>query len=145
MIGEHRTSVPASLQRLLMDGTMTGLSEAQLLERFLARGDQAAFEAIVLRHGPMVLGVCRRLLGDPHDVEDAFQATFLILLRKAGSIRDRQVLGTWLYGVARRVAVRLQDQRPATTGSRARGGGGNGSGVGSPGLGRVERAPRDPG
>ncbi len=101
MIGEHRTSVPASLQRLLMDGTMTGLSEAQLLERFLARGDQSAFEAIVMRHGPMVLGVCRRLLGDPHDVEDAFQATFLILLRKAGTIRDRQVLGTWLYGVAR--------------------------------------------
>jgi RNA polymerase sigma factor (sigma-70 family) len=87
---------------------MTGLSEAQLLERFLARGDQAAFEAIVLRHGPMVLGVCRRLLAEPHDVEDAFQATFLILLRKAGSIRDRQVLGTWLYGVARRVAVRLR-------------------------------------
>jgi RNA polymerase sigma factor (sigma-70 family) len=110
MTGEYHISVPASasLQRLLMDGTMTGLSETQLLERFLARGDQAAFEAIVLRHGPMVLGVCRRLLGDPHDVEDAFQATFLILLRKAGSIRDRQVLGTWLYGVARRVAVRLR-------------------------------------
>jgi RNA polymerase sigma factor (sigma-70 family) len=87
---------------------MTGLSEAQLLERFLARGDQVAFEAIVMRHGPMVLGVCRRLLGDPHDVEDAFQATFLILLRKAGSIRNQQILGTWLYGVARRVAVRLR-------------------------------------
>jgi RNA polymerase sigma factor (sigma-70 family) len=102
------TPVFASIQRLLTDGTMTGLSEGQLLERFLARGDEAAFEAIVRRHGPMVLGVCRRVLSDPNDVEDAFQATFLVLVRKAGSIRDRDVLGTWLYGVARRVAVRAR-------------------------------------
>lgn len=84
------------------------LSEDQLLERFLVRGDEAAFEAILRRHGPMVIGVCRRLLSDPHDVEDAFQATFLVLVRKAGSIRDRDVLGTWLYRVAHRIAVRAQ-------------------------------------
>jgi RNA polymerase sigma factor (sigma-70 family) len=100
--------VLASIHRLLTDGTLTGLSESQLLERFLTRGDEAAFEAILRRHGPMVLGVCRRLLSDPNDVEDAFQATFLVLVRKAGSIRDRGVLGTWLYGVARRVAVRAR-------------------------------------
>ena len=76
----------------------------QLLERFAADRDEAAFEALVTRHGPMVLGTCRRMLADPHDVEDAFQATFLVLARKAGSIRDGDRLGPWLHGVARRVA-----------------------------------------
>src|SRR6516164_2472292 len=70
--------------------------------------DEAAFSALVATHGPMVLGVCRRVLSDPNDVEDAFQATFLVLVKKAGSIRDRSVLGTWLYGVARRVALRAR-------------------------------------
>ena len=81
---------------------MTGAGEGQLLDRFLAEGDEEAFEAILRRHGPMVLGVCRRVLADPHDAEDAFQATFLVLVRRAGSIRDRSVLGPWLHGVARR-------------------------------------------
>ena len=104
----HRDSVIDSLELLFDAGTVTGLSEAQLLERFLAHRDESAFEAILHRHGPMVLGVCRRILDDPHDVADAFQTTFLILVKKARSIRDRDVLGTWLYGVARRVAVRAQ-------------------------------------
>jgi RNA polymerase sigma factor (sigma-70 family) len=98
----------ADLQRLFADGTVTGLGESQLLERYLTRGDDAAFDAILRRHGPMVLGVCRRTLSDPHDVEDAFQATFLVLVKEADSIRDRDVLGTWLYRVARRVAVRAR-------------------------------------
>ncbi len=104
----HRGSVIDSLGRLFDAGTVTGLSEAQLLERFLAHRDESAFEAILHRHGPMVLGVCRRILDDPHDVADAFQTTFLILVKKARSIRDRDVLATWLYGVARRVAVRAK-------------------------------------
>jgi zinc protease len=104
----HRGSVIDSLGRLFDAGTVTGLSEAQLLERFLAHRDESAFEAILHRHGPLVLGVCRRILDDPHDVADAFQTTFLILVKKARSIRDRDVLGTWLYGVARRVAVRAK-------------------------------------
>ncbi len=104
----HRGSVMDSLGRLFDSGTVTGLSEAQLLERFLVHRDESAFEAILHRHGPMVLGVCRRILDDPHDVADAFQTTFLILVKKARSIRDRDVLGTWLYGVARRVAVRAK-------------------------------------
>jgi RNA polymerase sigma factor (sigma-70 family) len=87
---------------------MTGAGEGQLLDRFLEEGDEEAFEAILRRHGPMVLGVCRRILADPHDAEDAFQATFLVLVRKAGSIGDRAVLGPWLHGVARRVAVRAR-------------------------------------
>ncbi|MGP0062869.1 MAG: sigma-70 family RNA polymerase sigma factor [Isosphaeraceae bacterium] len=104
----HRGSIIDSLGRLFDSGTVTGLGEAQLLDRFLNQGDEAAFEAILHRHGPMVLGVCRRVLDDPHDVADAFQTTFLILVKKARSIRDRDVLGTWLHGVARRVAVRAK-------------------------------------
>ncbi len=97
-----------SLGMLFGIGTAAGSTEGQLLERFLARRDEAAFEALVSRHGPMVLGVCRRLLRDPRDVEDAFQATFLILVRKAATLRDRELLGNWLYGVAHRVAVRAR-------------------------------------
>jgi len=102
------TPVQASLKHLLTEGTMTGVSESQLLDRFCSQGDEYAFEVLLRRHGPMVLAVCRRVLSDPNDVEDAFQATFLILVKKAGSIRNRAVLGTWLHGVARRVAVRSQ-------------------------------------
>ena len=108
MTTAHRSPILTDIQRLFTNGTVTGLSESQLLERYVARGDEAAFEAILGRHGPMVLGVCRRTLSDPHDVEDAFQATFLVLVREADSIRDRDVLGTWLYRVARRVAVRAR-------------------------------------
>ena len=88
-------------------GTLGGLTDAQLLELFLTRGgDDAedAFAALVDRHGPMVLGVCRRMLPDSHDAEDSFQATFLILVRRAASIGRRQQLANWLYGVAVRTA-----------------------------------------
>ena len=95
-----------TIQRLFESGTTASVPEHQLLDRFLARGDESAFEAIVNRHGRMVLGICRHVLDDEHDVEDAFQATFLILVKKARSIRNQEVLGSWLYGVARRVAVR---------------------------------------
>jgi RNA polymerase sigma factor (sigma-70 family) len=95
------------VERLLEGGgTAVALGEAQLLRRFAVHRDEAAFEALVSRHGPMVLGTCRRMLADPLDVEDAFQATFLVLARKAGSIQDGDRLGPWLHGVARRVATR---------------------------------------
>jgi RNA polymerase sigma factor (sigma-70 family) len=96
------------VQRLFHGGSVSGLSEGQLLDRFVSSRDEVAFGAIVARHGPMVLGVCRGVLDDPHDVEDAFQATFLILVKKAALVRDRDLLGQWLYGVARRVSLRAR-------------------------------------
>src|SRR4051794_197431 len=85
------------LDRIFSRGTVAGLAEGKLLERFVVGGDEAAFAAIVARHGPMVLAVCRRLLRDEHDVEDAFQATFLVLVRRAGAIRDGDRVGHWLF------------------------------------------------
>jgi RNA polymerase sigma factor (sigma-70 family) len=82
--------------------------DALLLERFAVHGDEAAFEMLVRRFGPLVLAVCGRVLGDEHAAEDAFQATFLVLVRKATSIRRRALLGNWLYGVAYRTAVKAR-------------------------------------
>jgi RNA polymerase sigma factor (sigma-70 family) len=96
------------LERLFHHGTSVGLTEGELLERFVSGRDETAFEALVARHGPMVLGVCRKLLRDPNDVDDAFQATFLVLVRKAGTLRRCDLLGNWLYGVALRVAARAR-------------------------------------
>jgi RNA polymerase sigma factor (sigma-70 family) len=105
------TSVIETLRRaaLLRDGM--GLGDGELLGRFLEHRDEAALAALVRRHGPMVWGVCRRLLGH-HDAEDAFQATFIVLVRKATSIAPREMVGNWLYGVAHQTA--LQARRTAT-------------------------------
>src|SRR6516225_4312831 len=79
------------------------LRDGKLLERFIADNDEAAFTVLVERHGPMVLGVCQRVLGNSHDAADAFQATFLVLARKTGTIRKSDSVASWLYGVAQRV------------------------------------------
>ncbi len=84
------------------------LPDAQLLKDFVSERDEVAFEALVRRHGPMVLGVCRRVLQEEHDAEDAFQATFLVLLRKAHAIGQPELLGNWLFGVAYRIALRAR-------------------------------------
>jgi RNA polymerase sigma factor (sigma-70 family) len=109
MPGSTRGSIVRSIQILLDAGTVAGMTDEQLLNQFLEGNSdaaEAAFTALVKLHGPMVWGVCRAALADLHDVEDAFQATFLVLVRKAGSVRRRDTLGPWLYGVARRVASR---------------------------------------
>src|SRR5262249_22711198 len=94
--------------RKLAGEALADLPDEQLLERFVAGRDQAAFAELVGRHGPMVRGVCLRVLGDVHEADDAFQATFLVLVRKAGAVREPRLLGNWLYGVAYRTAVKAR-------------------------------------
>src|SRR5215472_12238149 len=91
---------------LLRDGG--GLSDGQLLALFVKHRDGDAFAALLNRHGPMVMGVCRRVLLNQHDAEDAFQATFLIFARKAGSVKAQDSVGGWLYRVAYRTALEVR-------------------------------------
>jgi RNA polymerase sigma factor (sigma-70 family) len=114
MAASQLTEVVHHLRRyaLLRDGG--GLSDGQLLECYLEGHEDAAFAALVRRHGPMVWGVCRRIIGSHHDAEDAFQATFLVLVRKAGSVQPQHMVGNWLYGVAYQTALKAR----ATAGRR---------------------------
>src|SRR5262249_39459261 len=111
MISGQTGAVGRQLEVLWASGTLTGLSDAQLLNRFAEARDatgESAFRELIHRHGPMVLGVCRQILRHPHDADDAFQATFLVLVRKARSVRVDQSLAPWLYGVAYRTAQRAR-------------------------------------
>jgi RNA polymerase sigma factor (sigma-70 family) len=115
------------LRRATGAGSYSGAGDARLLERFAACGDEAAFAALVGRHGPLVWQVCRRVLRHEHDAEDAFQAAFLALARKARSIGRGEAVGGWLYRVALRVALRVRaaaarrvaHERPAADADRA--------------------------
>ncbi len=108
MAGGSSVELLRDIQTLFESGTASGLTDRQLLERFIRERDPAAFEVLVLRHGPMVLRVCRNRLHDPNDAQDAFQATFLILVRRSGSIRRLDSVASWLYGVACRAAARVR-------------------------------------
>ncbi len=98
-------TVVQQLRQVALRHAGKSLADGELLEAFLARRDEAAFEALLRRHGPMVLAVCRRVLRHEQDAEDAFQATFLVLARKAASVRPRDMVGPWLHGVAHRTAL----------------------------------------
>jgi RNA polymerase sigma factor (sigma-70 family) len=105
----QRSTLLAYLRRLVGAAATDG-SDAELLERFAVQRDEAAFEALLRRHGPLVWNVCRRVLAEEHAAEDAFQATFLVLVRKARSVGKRASIRSWLYGVALRVALRARQQ-----------------------------------
>jgi RNA polymerase sigma factor (sigma-70 family) len=106
MQGSRRNSVIHYIRRIASLGTTGGFSDRQLLEQFVTQRDEDAFAALVRRHGGMVMGVCRRILNDFHEAEDAFQATFLVLAQKAHAIRKPELLSNWLFGVAYRTARR---------------------------------------
>jgi RNA polymerase sigma factor (sigma-70 family) len=108
MTTAENSPVVRYIRRLAVTLASAELSDAQLLERFASQRDEAAFVALVRRHGPLVLGVCRRLLRDWHDAEDAFQTTFVALARQAGSLRRPESLGPWLHGVAARTALKAR-------------------------------------
>jgi RNA polymerase sigma factor (sigma-70 family) len=106
MATSQMSKVIQHLCRVLRDGA--GLTDEQLLEDYISRRDEAAFAVLVRRHGPMVWGVCRRVLHNHHDAEDAFQATFLVFVRRAASIASRELLANWLYGVAHQTALKAR-------------------------------------
>lgn|GEM_PF-3564385 len=119
MTNGQSASALRQLRALFTTGAAAGLTDSELLERYTAKhaelteaaaGAETAFAVLVDRHGAMVWGVCRRVLGDVHEAEDAFQATFLVLIRKAGSVRVDDSLGRWLYGVAHRIALRARSE-----------------------------------
>src|SRR5262249_5436510 len=98
------------LRHLVGASSAAPLTDGQLLTDFISHRDEAAFAALLLRHGPMVFGVCRRVLHNTQDVDDAFQATFLVLLRQADAMVKERSIGSWLYGLAYRIAVRARAQ-----------------------------------
>jgi len=116
MSGRSLSSVVEQLRRAAHSEAPT-TPDGQLLQRFIAHGDREAVASLVHRHGAMVWGVCRRVLGSEHDAEDAFQATFLVLIRRARSIWPRELVANWLYGVARQTALKA---RAMTAKRRAR-------------------------
>ena len=117
MASERLGLVLRHIHELVASRTAGEQTDRKLLQRFAADHDEAAFAEIVQRHGRMVFGVCRRVLGDAHEAEDTFQATFVVLVRKAAHLRGRDAVGNWLYGVAVRTALQA---RPAGATSKQR-------------------------
>jgi RNA polymerase sigma-70 factor (ECF subfamily) len=110
MTGHPLDRVLHHLPQLIYSASAYTRSDSQLLQRFVQTREEAAFATLVERHGPMVLGVCRRILGNTPDADDAFQATFLILVRKAKSLHLWGSLASWLHGVAYRTALKARSQ-----------------------------------
>jgi RNA polymerase sigma factor (sigma-70 family) len=110
MASNYPNGILGHLRRLAGSRQSDHLSDGRLLERFALGRDETAFAALLERHGPMVLGVCRRLLRNAADADDAFQATFLVLVSRAGTVARRDSVGSWLYGVAYRTACRARER-----------------------------------
>src|SRR5215472_17397470 len=108
MATSQMSEVIQHLRRVVLLREVAGLTDGQLLKDYLGHRDEAALVALVQRHGPMVWSVCRRVLSNYHDAEDAFQAAFLVLVRKAASIASRELLANWLYGVAHQTALKAR-------------------------------------
>lgn len=108
MATSQMSEVLEHLRRTVLPHEDAGRSDGQLLQDYLSRREEAALAVLVRRHGPVVWGVCRRILRQPHDAEDAFQATFLVLVRKAASIASRDLVANWLYGVAYQTAMKAR-------------------------------------
>src|SRR5262245_20006038 len=108
MATSQMSEVIQHLRGVVLPQDGAGLTDGQLLADYISRRDGAALAALVRRHGPMVWGVCRRVLRNFHDAEDAFQATFLVLVRKAASIASPDLLANWLYGVAHQTALKAR-------------------------------------
>ena len=101
-------TVVRHLRRAVLRQDAAGRTDGQLLASFIEQNDEAAFDTLIRRHGPMVFGVCCRIVRNHHDAEDAFQATFLVLARKASSVSPRERVANWLHGVALRTAMRAR-------------------------------------
>jgi len=112
MADERRGMAIGHILELISARQDSSLSDGEVLRRFAVERDEAAFELLLRRHGPMVLRTCQRMLGQFADAEDAFQAVFLVLCRKAGSIASGQSLGSWLYKVTYRICLRAKRLRP---------------------------------
>src|ERR1051325_6193904 len=108
MAEERVPAILRFIRKIAASGGAAKAPDTDLLERFVASRDEHAFAALLRRHGPMVFGVCQRVLGNHHEAEDAFQATFLVLVRRASSIGEPELLGNWLYGVASRTAMKAR-------------------------------------
>src|SRR6516165_9052184 len=109
----HSSRMTQTISRIVGHESIRQQPDQQLLHRFSSHRDQAAFGTLLRRHGPMVLNVCRGVLGNEVDAEDAFQATFLVLARKAACIRKTSSVGCWLHGVAYRTALKARAQSAA--------------------------------
>src|SRR5258708_9397867 len=108
MANGQLTVVLSRLRRAAFWSEGAAMTDGDLLNRFLMERDETAFEALFKRHSPMVFGVCRRILGNEADAHDAFQATFLVFMRKAASIEPRAMVGNWLYGVTHRTSLKAK-------------------------------------
>jgi RNA polymerase sigma factor (sigma-70 family) len=108
MAGEQAGPIVRYLRKIVTDPQSDKQSDRQLLQKFLSRQDEVAFAALVRRHGSMVMAVCQSILHHEQDSQDASQATFLVLARKAGSIRKQESVGSWLHGVAYRLSLKAR-------------------------------------